>query len=99
MIPTNKMAHFENGSNSVLGLPVFQSGDGTEVVLFKGRWVRLSGMPLRKTRDHIRPVTGRKNEPVETFVSKPKSPDNPAFNPTTDKQRVPDPKPLNVFGR
>ena len=46
MKPTNQMAHFRNGGNSVLGLQVMQDDTGAEFVHYGGEWTHLSEVPL-----------------------------------------------------
>ena len=46
MQPTNRLAHFKNGGNSVLGLPISVDDTGAEFVKYGGTWVHVSEVPL-----------------------------------------------------
>jgi hypothetical protein len=86
MKPTNKITHFKNGGNSVLGLPVFQDDTGAEFVNHQGRWVHVQEMPLPRT--HTVGISSTPAKRVPTFVRTPVAPDLPAFKPTSSEQRT-----------
>jgi hypothetical protein len=90
MKPTTRLVHFNNGGNSVLGLPIFIDGTGAEFVLYQGNWTHLSEMPLKQLHTveiNSKPVAPKR---VPQFTATPVVPQNvAAFQPTTTEQRTP----------
>lgn len=87
MIPTNRLAHFKNGSNSILGLPIFTDAAGEEFVLYQNQWTHALDMPLEHS--HTLEMTQAKPKRVPQFVTTPVPPPIPAFATTTPDQRAP----------
>jgi len=88
MNPTNKLAHFSNGGNSVLGLPVSVDDHGAEFVHYQDQWVHVSEMPLKSLHVVERSDVPVKPKRVPQFRTQPVAPDLPAFTPTTNEQRT-----------
>lgn len=86
MKPTNKIAHFSNGGNSVLGLPVSVDDHGAEFVRYQDEWLHVSEVPLKSLHVVERSQVAPKRIPQ--FRTQPVSPDLPAFKPTTLEQRT-----------
>lgn len=102
MKPTNKLAHFSHGGNSVLGLPVSVDDQGAEFVNHQDQWVHVSEMPFRRLdrpgeidnqgaverTPELHPH-GTRTRRAPQFVITPPAPNIPAFQPTTMEQQAP----------
>jgi hypothetical protein len=79
MTPTTRMTHFKNGSNSVLGLPVFTDDAGEEFVFHQNQWTHITEVPLERL--HTVEVSSGPIKPkrVPTYVISPEVPNLPAF--------------------
>jgi hypothetical protein len=78
MNPTSKLAHFKNGGNSVLGLPVWLDDENSEFVSHQGKWVHVDDMPLEKlhTVDTSIAVSPKR---IPVFTAQPQVPNISAF--------------------
>lgn len=90
MNPTGHMAHFNNGSNSVLGLPIFKDDAGMEFVHYLKQWVHIDEVPLQKL--HRAAITSSHAAPrrqPQTFVrAVTETPNLPAFATTESVLRM-----------
>jgi len=87
MTPTNRLTHFNIGSNSVLGLPIFLDDAGQEFVIYENKWVHVSDIP--HPRLHTVEMTAPQPKKVPQFVVTPVAPPIGAFVETTAEQRAP----------
>lgn len=88
MKPTNKLTHFKNGGNSVLGLPIWLDDAGAEFAQHEGKWVHVNEMPLVRLHTVEQSGQVKPKRTPQFVVPNPPAPDAAAFRSTTPEQQV-----------